>query len=434
MDTLEIFPWSDNFATGIDEIDAQHRRLVELLNALVRRMAYREESPSVGEVLRALEDYAAYHFTTEERVWREHLGDDPWTVRHEGDHAAFVARIGDVKASGGEEDEIVERLVSFLTNWLAQHIIEDDKTMATAVLALPTAASVAEAKAIATQRMAGATRTLVDTIMTMYDHLAVRTVHLTHEIGARARAEAAPREAQRELERQNAELRRLEAMRDGLVHMVVHDMRTPITAITLALEAARGDAGELAEGEAIALVDDARAHTARLARMASDLLDVSRMETRGLEPATRTCDLVALAASAIATVGRLFPDVHVALEGPGTALVTCDADMIRRVLENLVGNGLRHSPPGATVRVAIEPRGARVAVIVRDEGHGIPPEELPRLFEKFRAGVDRRGRRGVGLGLVFCRLAVAAHGGAIEVASPPGEGATFTFTLPAAGA
>jgi hemerythrin-like metal-binding protein len=431
MDVLEIFPWNDNFATGLADVDDQHRRLIELLNQLVRRMAFRDEKPAVSEVLRALEDYAAEHFQSEEKIWRAHFEGDPWLDRHEVEHVDFVRKLAEVKGSGGSDEAIVERLVSFLTHWLAQHIIEADKRMAIVVQVLPTVSTLAEAKAIASDRMAGATRTLIDTMMSMYDHLALRTAHLTREIHARAQAEAALRAAQRDLERKHAELERLEAMRDGLVHMVVHDMRTPIGAISLALDAVRGDVAGIARRDALEFLDDARAYTARLARMASDLLDVSRLEARQLTIAPRACALRPLAESAVATVGRLYPDVKVAVRGEPELRASCDVDLVRRVLENLIGNALRHSPPQGTVHVTIERRADGVHVTVRDEGRGVAADEVPRLFEKFRAGIDRRGTRGVGLGLVFCKLAVEAHEGTIAVDSPAGSGATFSFTLPA---
>jgi signal transduction histidine kinase len=110
--------------------------------------------------------------------------------------------------------------------------------------------------------------------------------------------------------------------------------------------------------------------------------------------------------------------------------VEADADLLRRVLQNLVGNALKFTPSGGTVTVSLEQRDGRVLVSVRDTGSGVPAELRPRLFQKFSAGTATG--RGSGLGLAFCRLAVEAHGGKIwheenEDTSAPGS--VFRFHL-----
>jgi signal transduction histidine kinase len=103
--------------------------------------------------------------------------------------------------------------------------------------------------------------------------------------------------------------------------------------------------------------------------------------------------------------------------------------LVRRVVENLVGNAIKFTPAGGTVRVGVVADGGLVRVSVTDDGPGIEPELASRLFEKFVTG--RRPGRGSGLGLAFSRLAVEAHGGTIQVDATSGRGATFHFTLPA---
>jgi signal transduction histidine kinase len=108
-----------------------------------------------------------------------------------------------------------------------------------------------------------------------------------------------------------------------------------------------------------------------------------------------------------------------------------DTGLIARVLQNLVGNAIKFTPPNGVIRVSArteeKQRGSVILVAVRDTGPGIPPEIAGRLFQKFVTG--RQTGRGSGLGLAFCKLTVEAHGGRIWVESTPGNGATFTFSL-----
>jgi two-component system sensor histidine kinase ResE len=113
--------------------------------------------------------------------------------------------------------------------------------------------------------------------------------------------------------------------------------------------------------------------------------------------------------------------------------VTIDPQKIERVLANLIGNAIRHTPEGGQVTIDAQRDDGRVRVSVRDTGEGIPEEDLPRVFERFYRGEKSRARSsgGAGLGLAIARGIVEAHGGHIEVNSRLGEGSIFTFTLPA---
>jgi NtrC-family two-component system sensor histidine kinase KinB len=111
-----------------------------------------------------------------------------------------------------------------------------------------------------------------------------------------------------------------------------------------------------------------------------------------------------------------------------------DRQLVQRVLANLVANAIKHTPPGGRVTLSARRHGDRwLAVSVRDTGIGIPAELHAVIFEKFaQLGTANLQRRGTGLGLTFCKMAIEAHGGRIWVESTPGQGATFTFTLPIA--
>ena len=110
--------------------------------------------------------------------------------------------------------------------------------------------------------------------------------------------------------------------------------------------------------------------------------------------------------------------------------VLCDADMIQRVLINLIGNALKHTPAGSTIVVGANRANEKEVMFwVQDNGPGISPEDQRRIFDKY-ARATTTGVHGLGLGLAFCRMAVEAHGGKIGVESAEGKGAKFYFTLP----
>lgn len=187
----DIFPWNDNFDTGIDAIDQQHRTLVQLLNQLAAHMAQGSDEVTLFAVFDELANYAVYHFETEENIWTTHLGNDPLAESHQQTHQNFVAEVLRVRALAGAltTDEVVEETVSFLTHWLAFHILEDDSYLARVVLNLQSGQALEDAKTSATHHMKGAAHVLIDAVLRMYDSLSARTLALLREISQRRRAE-----------------------------------------------------------------------------------------------------------------------------------------------------------------------------------------------------------------------------------------------------
>ena len=111
-------------------------------------------------------------------------------------------------------------------------------------------------------------------------------------------------------------------------------------------------------------------------------------------------------------------------------MIWVDADMLRRVLINLMENAVKYSPPGSLIEVGAAAEGDQVHFWVQDRGKGIPTEQQEVIFEKYTRLRREPSTKGLGLGLAFCKLAVEAHGGKIWVDSPPGSGSRFQFTLP----
>ena len=252
------------------------------------------------------------------------------------------------------------------------------------------------------------------------------------EVLARVRTHVALRRAQTALADSYKGLRALEQLRDDLVHMIVHDMRSPLTALQIDLNLLKGPAAALDDVSRQGLqaaVDSVKA----LNRMANDLLDVSRLE-EGKMPIDRAeWDLTQIASEVRSALRNIDHERPIDIETAGPVRATCDGSLVRRVLENLVSNGIRHTPAGSRIRISLASDRGRVRVEVHDQGRGVPPEAREKIFEKFGALQARHDRsyHSVGLGLAFCKLAIRAQGGTIGVDSGVPAGSTFWFELPA---
>jgi two-component system, sensor histidine kinase and response regulator len=234
------------------------------------------------------------------------------------------------------------------------------------------------------------------------------------------------------LEAQYAELRKLERLRDDLVHMLVHDIRSPLAAlsVTLQLVATELDAASPLSEDVV----NASWYTRRVTEMVSDVLDASRMEARRMPLNRTTVDVVAVCEAATTLVLGPTPVQHIAASVPDSPVtVEADRKVLERVVVNLLDNALKYQPGEEPVRLVVERRSSVVRVSVLDCGSGIPLEARERIFDKFgQVGASPSERRSTGLGLTFCQLAVEAHGGRIGVDSEMGAGSTFWFELPAA--
>jgi len=238
------------------------------------------------------------------------------------------------------------------------------------------------------------------------------------------------------LRRHHVALLELQKHKDLLSGMVFHDLRNPLAATLGSIDLIRARSSDL---DPALREDVARAaHSAqRMRDLLNNLLDIMRMEDGALEAHVVRRDLGALV-RARADEFRplaLAGGVRLRIELPAEPVeVDLDPDLIGRVLDNLITNALRHTPSGGQVeiRVGREGRAERALLTVADTGEGIPTDALPLLFQKYAAipGQERRRLHDVGLGLVFCRMAVELHGGTIEVGSQIGRGSVFRILFP----
>jgi PAS domain S-box-containing protein len=233
------------------------------------------------------------------------------------------------------------------------------------------------------------------------------------------------------------EERELQRIRDDLTSMIIHDLRSPLTAILSGLYLLRemtpiADQDEIVDGALTAAEQSCR----KLLDLVNSLLDISKMEAGRMELERKPTDLAKLVANTFEQLASLAKNGNITLTSQitGDCQVFVDDDKIGRVLTNLVDNALKFTSLDGQVTVLVEPMPDQAAFIrcaVRDTGPGIPPEHIERIFDRFVQAPGASGtRRGTGLGLAFCKLVVEAHGGRIWVESKEAGGSTFYFTLP----
>ncbi|HAL92317.1 MAG TPA: hybrid sensor histidine kinase/response regulator [Verrucomicrobia bacterium] len=261
------------------------------------------------------------------------------------------------------------------------------------------------------------------------------------EVEARVRTHLKLRQLQVELESRNRQLqenydqlRKLERLRDDLTHMIVHDMRSPLTGIAGYLELLELHVAKKLDSEELKFLQAARSSGSVLVDMVNSLLDISRMEQGKMPLAVTESDLDVLIQNALLSIGspaNAAALVH--LKPPQPVRAACDANLVTRVIANLAGNALKFTPKEGRITVAAEQTGAGAKIRVADTGSGIPREFHAKIFEKFwQVEARQDGKKySTGLGLTFCKLAIEAHGGEIGVESEVGKGSTFWFTLPA---
>jgi two-component system, NtrC family, sensor histidine kinase KinB len=218
------------------------------------------------------------------------------------------------------------------------------------------------------------------------------------------------------------------------VATVAHEFRTPLTSLRMAIHLCTEEAvGPLTEKQAD-LLFAGREDCERLQGIVDELLDLSRIQAGRMELVRRAVPVASLVQTALESQRAHAAEKRLALVdevAPGAGDVLADPDRVQLVLANLVGNAVRHTPPGGRVVLRARPAAGVVRIEVADSGEGIPREYHEAIFERF-FHVPGSPAGGAGLGLYIAREVVQAHGGAIGVESEPGQGSTFWFTLPVA--
>ncbi len=222
----------------------------------------------------------------------------------------------------------------------------------------------------------------------------------------------------------------IEEMKERFIQSVTHDLKNPLSAvkgISSVLEEMRG--GNISEQEK-KYFRVLQSETSRLMGMIDDILTLAKIESGNMKLENKKFDLRELLSEMreIFSVMAASEGIKIKLDPGGPVKVKADRELIRRVLVNLIGNALRHTPENGRITLFTRPAGDRVETGVSDTGEGIPREMIERIFERFQR-VEYSGK-GSGIGLHVSKEIIEAHGGDIWAESEPGRGAEFIFSLP----
>lgn len=227
----------------------------------------------------------------------------------------------------------------------------------------------------------------------------------------------------------------VEELQSDFVSIVSHELRGPLTALKGFVQTLLRKGNELPEEARQEFLETINQQADRLNQLVEDLLNVSRIEARRLQMKLTMVDLEQHVRALMTQFQAKWGHRNISVEVDGSTSVFADEKKVDEILINLLDNAVKYSPDGGGVRVTIQRIEDAVQVSVEDSGVGIAPEDAARLFQKFHriATPQTRDIGGTGLGLYIVKNLVEAHGGGIWVTSAPGEGSTFTFTLPVEG-
>ena len=225
----------------------------------------------------------------------------------------------------------------------------------------------------------------------------------------------------------------LDALRDDMIAMIYHDIRSPLGNVVSSLEMMSSLMPD--DETLVSMLNIARNSTARIQRLVNSLLDINRLESGHHIIDQNSVDPQALIRESIRDVMPAAAGRQQNIENKVTTvlpLIWVDVDMIHRVFINLLENAIKFTPVDGQIQIGAQTDGIFVKFWIRDNGPGISPADRERIFDKFIRVRGKSRTVGLGLGLAFCRLAVHGHGGEIWVESELEKGSTFWITLPVA--
>jgi len=235
--------------------------------------------------------------------------------------------------------------------------------------------------------------------------------------------------------RDMSERQKLDRLREDLISMVYHDLRSPLANVVSSLDVFNAMLPQDGDPAYRSLLNIAMRSTERIQRLTNSLLDMSRLESGQPVVNLFSTSPVLLAVDAVEAVSPVAETKNQIIKlnvPPDTPPVLVDGDMIRRVLINLLENAVKYSPPGGEITLGADIEDDVARIWVQDSGPGILTLDQEQIFDKYTRLNPKGSQKGFGLGLAYCRLAIEGHGGQIWVESEPGEGSRFSFTLPLA--
>jgi len=229
------------------------------------------------------------------------------------------------------------------------------------------------------------------------------------------------------------ERKNLDTMRDDLISMIYHDLRSPLANVVSSLDVLDSMLPGDEDPTLYSVLTIAQRSTERIQRLTNSLLDINRLEAGQSIASMQPANPALLINEAIEVATPIIENKAQKIEKDlpeELPLVNVDGEMIRRVVTNLLENASKYTPQESLIRIGAQPAGEWLQIWVIDNGPGIPASEHERIFDKFTRLNNREKAKGLGLGLAYCRLAVQGHGGKIWVESEPGAGSKFSFTIP----
>lgn len=458
---MDTFQWNSVFETGLEEIDAQHKHLVSLLNQMSE--AVDAASPeNIDHTLRELAEYTVYHFASEERFMDAHHLAPAYCERHRDIHRKFVEQVQEWIATRAHHEQLKPRqLLDYLANWLIFHILGDDRALGRQVAAIRSGMSPEEA--FASDRASDDPRTeiLLGALRRLYAGLMERNEMLVAAQESLARLNASLEER---VERRTAQLadanRRLQEEQDKLLEaekmaslgrMVAgfaHEVNTPIGIAVGAVSQARDLIGEL-EGlfdkeevseedlhERMGLLDEtSRLALANLRRAAGMVQSFKRTAVDQTSESSRDYELAEAIDDVCRNLHSQFKSTPIRIE------VDCPPDIrlhgqvgaLEQLLTNLLTNSRMHAfadgQAAGTITIQARRENGHVRIDYADDGAGMSAEILQHAFEPFYT--TRRGSGGSGLGLYIAyNLATQGLQGSIHCTSESGRGTRFTIEYP----
>jgi two-component system, OmpR family, phosphate regulon sensor histidine kinase PhoR len=227
-----------------------------------------------------------------------------------------------------------------------------------------------------------------------------------------------------------SKIEELDRQRQEMIGMVVHDLRSPLTSIQGFAELMVADA----KGEQKEFLDIIKSESQRMKRMTDVFLDVVKLENERFELFLRTVNVAESLRYAVAAVSyqAAQKSIVIAVKAPPFLEAHLDADLISRLIVNLLTNAIKYSPEKTRITATLQQEDSKVRLEIRDEGYGMTEEQCKTLFQKYQRTDQVKEKRiaGTGLGLYLVKLICTAHGGDITVHSKPNEGTTFSVVLP----
>ena len=234
----------------------------------------------------------------------------------------------------------------------------------------------------------------------------------------------------------NAKLRELDLLKSRFLSVATHELRTPLSVILGYNSMLAESLGDRLSEEERTTFSESVAACKRLIRLVNSMLDLNQIQSGKMQMEFARQDLRQVVSGVVALMqsDARRRQIHLALELPARLpRLLLDAERIQQVLINLIGNGLKFTPAGGHIKVAVRQRDSMLEVSVCDTGIGISPTDREYIFDEFSQvsrQAQHRQREGSGLGLAIAKRIIEAHEGSITVASTPGKGSTFRFTLP----